>query len=497
MIFESRISVVLLIIERETDVSNILSFLRGGKKDFDVCNVAQTNPDLLARAILYQVTSKKYHRKNLCRALLALMTYSSPYYRQIAWALIQLVPFSHLLILADVVTRPEKENTRRLRHALANKIAHLPPDEIFRSFFISPSTYRKFFNFFKLPREKIKGNKITHEIYRVAVTLAQMSVIEAMQFYEITPTQLVKKYKIPLHMVFQYVQDTNTAQILADESPADDFFRHARWFREILGDSLFEKIALKKAQYVSDPVSFLGIKDHLVETQAFTPQLIDYFERQSRKMLQKIFATQKLERIALIVDVSGSMEIAKSITLKLYEAFSLLGKSITDLIAFNNIAFEVSPNELKNLSCGGSTSIGAAFILLEKRLRTRNSSTYPDIIILITDLEENTEPYLKKALPLLEKRGFIPLVILLCGYITKYPLNYPHALIPIKDFHSRLLIDIVKEVARLSSQIKHEEELTKTTVARRPLEETIGELKLPQRPPESLKPGYLAKLLTS
>jgi len=113
----------------------------------DITVVAKNNPGLLARVIMYSLNNKVYHRERLCKAILALITYAPKVYRNVAWALIQRVPFSHLLYVMDVIDK--KENTRRLR--IAVKIANTSQDEIVRAFFISPTNFRKMFSYLYLP----------------------------------------------------------------------------------------------------------------------------------------------------------------------------------------------------------------------------------------------------------------------------------------------------------------------------------------------------------
>jgi hypothetical protein len=477
-----------------TEVSTIsaekvLSFVQGGDL-IDVTAVAKNNPDILARVVAYSLERKAYHRERLCKALLALMTYSPSEYRNIAWALIQQVPFSHLLHVIDVIDK--KENTRRLRMALVVKIANTPEHEIIRSFFISPANFRKMFSYLYLPREYVNDKKITHPNYLLAYKLSQLSMLDAMKELDLTPADLVRRYKIPLHLVMQWVQAPEEAYELANI--ADDFVRHARWFRTVLGDERFEKVAVSKIERVKDPFSFLSIKDHLEATGALTPNLMKLMEERAEKVLDELAKSVKLGNIALIVDVSGSMEAAIEITDKLYQVFSRM-TNITHLIAFNQYAFKITHNELREIRPGGVTSIGSAIVLLAQELKTNPVDL--QAIILVSDLGDNTPPFLKDTIDLLKEIGNPALIVIHCGYRYDLKFDYPHARIPVDKFHPRLIKDIIANIARLTAKVSEEKEITKVVKERRPILEELGRIELPQRPPETLKTGYLEKLLCS
>lgn len=474
---------------------DFISWLRGGQIDLDVTRVTMEQPELAARTIYYLLTKGGYHRERLIKALVKLINYAPPEYRKIAWVLFQKVPLSHLLYVTRVFDK-NRENSRRLRHAIVNNIAISEFDDVFRAFFMGPELFRRLFSYLKLPRTKIKDREIRNPAYCLAYQLTQLSVPEAMKKYSITPFTLIRDLKIPFHMVMQYVDSPLMAMNLAHRLSADEFFRHGRWFRQILGDQKYTEIVQEKIKYVRDPVSFLAIKEHLEKTGALTPQMTKLMEKRAEEALNQILQKYKLERLALIVDVSGSMNIAKKITAKLYEAFSRMTK-ITHLIAFNQVAFTVSLERLRQLECDGYTSIGSAIVLLASRLRVIDPSENPEAIILVSDLGENTPPPLNESLRLLKQFGEPPLIVIHCGEKYRYRIeDYPHAIIPVDDFHPRLVADIVKEVARLTAKVaKEEREVTRLVKSRRPLSEELGELKLPTRPEYTLKPGYLEALL--
>jgi len=469
----------------------VLSFIQGGEL-IDVTAVAKNNPDLLARTIAYSLDRKAYHRERLCKALLALMTYAPGEYRNVAWALIQRVPFSHLLHIMDVIDK--KENTRRLRMAIAVKIANTPEDEIVRAYFIAPTNFRKMFSYLYLPREYVNDRKITHPNYLLAYRLSQLSMLEAMSELDLTPADLVRKYGIPLHLVMQWVQSPEEAYELAKLATPDDFVRHARWFRTILGDESFEKIAISKIEKVKDPFSFLSIKEHLESTGALTPNLTRVMEERAGKVLEELAKSVKLGNIALIVDVSGSMEAAVEITDRLYQVFSRM-TNITHLIAFNQYAFKITHEELREIRPGGVTSIGSAIVLLAQELKANPVDL--QAIVLVSDLAENTPPYLKDTVGLLKEVGSPALVVVHCGHRYDLKFDYPHARIPVDRFHPRLVKDIIANIARLTAKVSEEKEITKVVRERKPILEELGRIALPRRPPETLRTGYLEKLLCS
>ena len=476
--------------ERKIEASLVISYLRGGEVGVDPKDLSLNQPELLARCTAYLIEKGAYHRERVCRALVCLINYGPSTYRGVAWSLIQKVPLSHLLHLPSAVEKG-RENSRRLRHALVNKIAKSDEKEIIRAYFMKPGGFRRLFSFFFLPRELIDGKKIRNERYLLASKLSGISVKKAMKELGLSPVSLVEEYGISLHMVMEHIKDPGEALELAKKAQPDQFFRHGRWFRDILGDEEYERIALAKMDGLKDPLSFVFIRDHLEETGALTPTLSKRLNERADRVLEDLMRRHKLERIALIVDVSGSMEAAIDITSKLYEAFSRMGGLITDLIAFNDQAFTITLKRLKELKPGGSTSIGSAFVLLSRRLE---KGSRPQAIILVSDLDENTPPYLKDSIKLIE-RYEIPLIVIHCGYRRRLRIDYPHAIIPMDRFHGRLLVDVMREFAGLTAKIIKERELTQLVRERRPLEEEIGEIELPSRPPESYNPGYLVFLL--
>ena len=477
--------------EEKNSLDIAFSFLTGGSSELPV----DIDYEILARVMMYTLKKKIYHRRNFCRAIVVLSSYAPVGYRDIAWAFIQMLPLSHLLYLPEVIVNPSKENKRRLRHALAVRIARSNEEEIIRAFAIAPGKFRKLFSFFKLPRYRIDGMDVRNPSYLLAVRLVDEGIKVAFEKY--TLEDLVGKLKVPLHMVMQYVKDVDTAIRLAEVAVPDDYLRHARWFRSILGDELFEKITLEKIKRLRDPVEFISVFDHLEETGALTPGLLKYLDEKTNLFLREEVRKCGINRLAIIVDVSGSMEAAIDITREIYKVFTRLGGTVTDVIAFSNIAFEVSPKKLNELTPGGTTSIGAGLLLLYKRLSKRRIEEYPQAILLVTDFAENTAPFVRDVIPLYQKMPVKPPIIVLhCGYRSRVKMDYPHAVIPLTKFHYRLLLEIFHQIMSLTASVLEEREMVEVIKEARPLEEALSELKPPKRPPETMKPGFLAKLLS-
>jgi len=95
----------------------------------------------------------------------------------------------------------------------------------------------------------------------------------------------------------------------------------------------------------------------------------------------------------------------------------------------------------------------------------------------------------------MESYGNPPLIVIHCGYRHRLNIKYPHAKIPVDKFHPRLLMDVMKQIARLTAKVLEEKEITQIVKERRPLEEELGAIELPKRPLETYKPGYLEALL--
>lgn len=474
-------------------MNDILGYLRGGYNGIDIRTTAAESPELLARCIAY-LSNQKYHRQNTVKAVLALINDADPAYRGSGWKLIQELPLSHLLEIHEVMDN--SDNTNRVRHAIATKIARSEPDEVLRAFFIAPSAYRDMFGKLYIPRDTIHDKPITNASYKAAYRLSQMSVHEALETTGLSKTDLLKRLHLPFHMVMEFVESPEEAIQLSESCGSKTFFDHIRWFRTIMGDEAYERVALDKMRSLKNPMDFLSKKKHLEDTGAFTERITEYMEDRAREVMAELMAKFDLESVALIVDVSGSMNVAVEITKKLYEALAKIGSTkVTDVIAFNNVAYDISPEELPKLQVGGMTSIGASIVLLAQKLRDRNGRNVPQAIIMVTDLEENTPPDFNTSLRLLDEFDNPPLVVLLVGrrYI---PVDYPNGTIKVSDFHEGLLMDIMEEVARITSKVAvKEREITNVIRERKPIEEEIGAIPLPRRDPESLQPGFLERML--
>jgi hypothetical protein len=220
-------------------------------------------------------------------------------------------------------------------------------------------------------------------------------------------------------------------------------------------------------------------------------------DQRAEEALLEISRKYDLKNLALIVDISGSMEVAIEITRKLYEAFSRMS-TVTDLIAFREYATRLKLKQLKSIKAAGATSIGSAMVLLVKQLKKRQKKgePIPQAIVLVSDLAENSPPRLDSALPLLKEFGNPPLIVIHCGFKTRLTMDYPHAILPVNEFHPRLLQNIMAQIAKLTSKVAiSEKEITDVVKARRILDEEIAKVELPERPKESLRPGYLEGIL--
>lgn len=477
--------------EEGKDVNGILAFLRGGN-DANITEVASVDPELLARCIAY-VIDGRYHRQNTVKSIVKLLNKGSGIYRGVAWELIQKIPLSHLMELDSFWN--EITNTKRLRHAVANKIANESRSQIFRAFFISPQSYRNLFARLYIPRTIFDNQEITNETYLLAYRLSNMSTIDAVKHFHLKKSDLLTKFGLPFHMVMDMIETPEKALELAEASDSKSFFEHIRWYKNIAGDDLYGQMAMKKLKQLKNPLDFLTKKEHLEASGALTPKLIGYLEERAFKIIEEMMKDFDIERMALIVDISSSMESAVEITKKLYEAFAR-SVNITDIISFNHIARVHSAEDLPSLKCDGWTSIGSAFVTLAQRIQARKGKDLPQVMILISDLEENRTPHLNPSLKLFKEYD-IPLVILHCGYYRISPkIDYPHAKIVVQEFHDGLLMEIMRETAKLASKVAiKEKEITKVIRERKPIEEEIASIELPKRPKKSYRKGYLKEVL--
>lgn len=472
--------------EKLTKIENVISFLQGSKDNSGVFE----DSEMLARCITY-LLDKKYHRDNLLIATLTLLKSKDNVYRDIAWDLIQKIPLSHLLTILKGFNK--KLNIKRLRHAIVTKICNSAKDEIFRAFFIEPEKFRSLFIKLFLPRKIFNDKEIMNENYNVAYTLSTLSVPEVMNIFRITVRDLLD-YHIPMDKIMNLITDPNEVEILADLVSAKTFFEHGRWIKNIIGDTKYLPIAYKKVEGLKDPIGFLANKAHLESTGVLTKDLIEALEKRADDIFEDLFKSFKLERLALIVDISGSMHAAIDITTKLYEGFSRV--KITDLIAFNNNAITITNERLRAISPDGSTSIGSAIVLLQKRLEKRQKD-FPQAVIIITDLEENTPPLLNDTWKLLNDYEDPALVIVQIPTGSAIEVQVPHSIIKVSEFHKSLIMDIVKQIARVTATVVSDEakEVTKVVKTRKLIDEEIGEIELGIRDPESLKKGFLEKIL--
>ena len=283
---------------------------------------------------------------------------------------------------------------------------------------------------------------------------------------------LIKKFKLHFEQIINLIDTKEEALEIVKILDSKSFFHHIRWYREMVGDQLYEKTALEKLKHLNNPQEFLLNREHLEETGALTEELTKYLEDRSKEIFEEMMKQFKLDRLALIVDISGSMQVAVDITEKLYEGFSQMG-NITDIIAFNNVAFSITPERLRKIQADGGTSIGASIVTLRQRIDNRTGLDVPQTIILVTDLDENVPPMLNPSLKLLEEYDNPPLVVIHCGkYRRDLPIQYPHAKLKVNDFHKGLIMQIMENIARITSKVAVKEKIiTKVLGERRPLEE--------------------------
>ena len=483
----------------ESLVEVLFYYLTGGSKwdlrveSLHLGEISREDPDPLARVIAYCIERGVYHRKRLCSALLSLLNHSSKRYRETAWTLIQRVPLPHLLHFSEIVNG--KENTKRLRMAIAVKIANSSREEIMKAYFSSPCRFRRLFSYLRLPREKINGKRISHENYLFASNLSRLSVEEAIEKLGVGLTDLVKY--APFHVLVNVVQNPREAEEIAKSSKPEDFLRHALWYRTVLGEK-FEEIARRKIREMRNPFAFSHILEHLKENEAITEDLEREILRRMREVAEEVIARIGLRDLAIIFDVSGSMAESKEIAEAFYRFFSSKA-GVRYLIAFREYAFLLDPEEIKEIEVDGTTSIGSSILLLAKEIK--RSGNRVKLIILISDFEENTPPYLRETIGLLEKLGRPPLIFVRVPgsgdeRVRASELNYPCAEVEVSEFHPRLALGIISNVLELASTIYNEGGLREEEItSRRPMLEEIGSITLPRRPRESLRKGFLAKLL--
>lgn len=485
--------------EQKQTHADVISFLRGGEVE-NIREIVETHPDETARSIKYML-EQKVHRQNLITTVLELMAQSNTYYREVAWALIQEIPLSYFTDIMGLVTEPARQISNRLRHALVNKICKEDEGQIIRAFLISPDKFREMFNQLKLPATLFDDQPITNPNYQLAISLTETMITDYLNNSEQDLATIRYEYGIPLSKIIAYVDDPMQVLSLAESSNADDYFNHVQWFKQVIGEDEFNRVAEEKLKHVKNPAHFLQIEQHLKESGYMTDYLLDKMKARTDQILSDIMAEQDITKVSLIVDKSGSMDSAVEITQKMYDIFTNMGSTVLDIIAFDTQAHNITPRNLSNLVCNGGTNIRGALTYFYQTMINPDYER-PDVVFLITDFLDNSGA--NDVSPYLEDLG-IPLVILLVeSYGGKYrqqslsyKLDYPHAMMEIKDFKQSMVIDLMREIAKLTAKTIKEETVTKVVQKREIQEESVSQIILPERPEESLKRGYLKKLLIS
>ncbi len=457
------------------------------------------------KCLKYVISKQNYHRENTLYAIADLMTrkftdeQSKKLARQGSWELIQELPLSHLIEFPGILKEKKIKTPKRFRNAIMYALATTTSKtELDRAFFFGPTKFKELFTYFYLPTEQFKNKPILNSGYRYALGLyKEGSITNLLEKHGVR--YFIKDLHIPMHLVMQYITSQEDAFELAGLVKEDDFFRHAQWFRQIMGDELFIELSTKKANQIKDPVSFLRIKEHLAEKGIMSSSLQHLIEERSQEIMTDMVKKANINGLALLVDISGSMDSAKVISNKLYQAFQFMGGSITDLIAFNTNASNVNPQQLPMLYCSSSTSIGSAFQLLYSNFQKRHMNNLPQAIILVTDMGENSSPNIPQVISLF-KNNLIPVIVLFLGrgdHKANLFMNHPVSYLEINDFHDRLLQDIIKQIISLTGKVAvQEKEITQTVTYRKPLEEEIMGQIIELRLEKTLKPGFFELLLT-
>ncbi|MCY3411911.1 MAG: VWA domain-containing protein [Candidatus Heimdallarchaeota archaeon] len=473
-------------------IYGILSFLRGGPY-IQLKRIANRNGPLLAQVVTYVLNQREgYHRKNYCLVLLSLIHSSDLKTRDLSWSLMERSYLSHLLELSELLT-PD-QNSRRLRLMLTAKFALSTQWEIYRAFLISPQKFKRLFIFCKLPRYKIKDVPITNKSYTLCIQLIDNGFKSTIEANGINLVKLLLESKVPLHRLVHYI--TSDFEEIAVSLTSEEFMRHIQFFRRKLSTVTFNNIVKEKIQTLKNPFEFLRKKEFQDGSQTISKFGLELIRQRSNEMVEKLLSKNLINRIAILVDVSVSLEITKQASIHLFRAFGRMEKSITHIIAFNDKSWPVTVEELQNIVPHGKTSIGGAFSRLFSELEDQPEEVHPQVILLITDYEENSKPYLKDVLA--ETKFTIPFVtIRISGRRNLRLPNYPHTLMIINEYHGSFLVNYIKEIMYLISKLLSEPKPEKAKLQSKfILENTITNI-IPERRNEKTKlPGYLKSILT-
>lgn len=496
------------------DISSYVSFLQGSDHypEFDGGFV------LSAAKCIKHAMKKKYHRGNTLYAVLDLLTRkielekTQELSRSLSWQLIQEFPLSILMELPGILQEKKIRVPIRLRNAIVYKFCNSTLNDMRRAFFFAPSKYREMFTYLYLPTDKLKNRSINHLSYMVAVKIFKEGTTDSI-VKEVGVSDLVTKLRLPVHLIMQHINDEEDAELLSRLVSSEDFFRHAQWFRQIIGDMKFFPLAETLARRVKDPLSFLRIKEHLAEKGIMSPKLQELMEERTREVMDKLIKDANIKGLSILVDMSGSMEAAQELAIKLYRAFGFMGANITDLIAFNYSSQNVPLDQLEKLRPTGATSIGSGLVLLYQNLVSRQYENKPDAIILVTDMGENSSPTIPDAMRLFKEKNIdIPIIVLFIdgGMVGGYSESivesairakfegHPTGYMKISDFHDRLTNEIIEEIVGLSGKVAvKEKEVTKVVGMRKPLHEVIGTVNVSNRESATLSPNFFKMLLTS
>ena len=470
---------VLLCVKTELTlgIEAYVSYLMGGH----YVEVDLPSP-VKARALAYVIEGGRYHRSCVVKEIL-LMFKGDKLARSAAWQLIQELPVSHLLYIPDHLDLVKK-CTRSLRHAVVVKLANTLKDELLRAFALEPEAFRRLFKVLRLPKTVFHGKKIVNENYLFAASLSESSLKKVVEEYGV---EYLLKISVPLHTLVNFITAEN-AKTVAEHASPQSFLEHARLFLNLLGEEKFNRIAVSKIHALKDPLKFIGVLEHLIKT-GVPEEVVDLIDKRIREYLEELKAKYRLSYVIIVVDVSGSMEAALETTSKLYPILSKF--SDVDIVVFNDTAWKISPSELEYMKPDGMTSIGAGLLKAYEVGKGREVSA----VVLITDFDENTPPFVKEVFSDPKVREFFektPIAVVLVGsYVEPRDIPTPYATLRIRDFHPRLVSSILVTIFKAVESAKT------TKFARKPVSSEVMNTPLPQRPEETLKPGYLEKVLTN
>jgi len=458
-------------------------------------------PYELAKIVNYIVDNKRaYHRESMAKAIALFFTATPKEFtqkgkgevicaklRDFSWALVQKLPIYLLYEVWAQIKTIKGKNARpgSFRSAVMHKLITTNKNAIIREMIVNPSKFKYLIKGLKIPTKTFKGREIKNENLLLINNWLNKKYRPWKEIIE--KPELIRKLRIPLHIVIQHFPREEDALLkLAEIASPEEFVKHIVFFEKYLGQDhpKLKKLIEEKMKVVKGAYRLERIKDHLKEQVAISEDLI----RQAAAREADAIIPGNYRYIGIILDVSGSMFQSLNVG-KILVDFFTKAKRKFQIVAFNNKAWDVKSNEIEMLSPGGSTSIGCGLIKISEH-------SPMDLIILVSDGGQNTPPEISTGMrSILDKWKKIPpfVIFWLEGERNLEALN------EIASMTQAFIFDVPRKIEPVRLERLLSNSLQTVFEALVHMHEIIGEIlstEIPLRPKETKKKGFILTLIT-